>query len=290
MQLEALLNSTFYQNYEKMNRVFSPTPFSSEDAAIAQQVGLDVSYYKKKYNLPKESFDLNIILSKSLYAMDSIGCIACMDSAVSLLNNLEYSCTDSDTSLFATLSEIEETKAGFAKRARYIIVPEKFTPASPIFLSHEVSHVLKERNPKECKNIYTTQEVIPMLLELILAFSDKDKMIFRNLLDDRMALLSKEAENYFMLKIINERMDDTMYQAIQTAILMSAVYLNSFYYSLGLFQVYLSYPSFIKELIAAVLNLEMTTDEMIDVVERSVGDEVLNDGYFDGMNLVKSLL
>ncbi len=285
-----LFDYDFYLNYDKVNQSFSPTACTEDDLKRAQQVGLDVFLYEKKYEAVREKTNLNVLLSKALYQMDCIGCIANMNETISLLNSLEYYYDDGDPSLFSTISEIEKTKTGSIKKAKYIVVPMVFNSSSCFFMSHEISHILKERNPKECKNVYTLQEVIPMLIELILSFLSNERYTFQSLVNDRMKILSLEAKRYFEIR--NE-MDYTIEKdkknALRIGMLLSSVYLNSFYYSLVLFQMYLCHPSFIKELIASVLNLEITTDEMIEIVLQEKRPESVQESYQKGMRMIKSL-
>ena len=60
-------------------------------------------------------------------------------------------------------AEAIKSKTGVCKEPKQIVFPESLKHTSSIFAAHEVAHMLKERNPKECKEIIYFGEVIPYM-------------------------------------------------------------------------------------------------------------------------------
>jgi hypothetical protein len=149
-----------------------------------------------------------------------------------------------------------------AKHPYYLEVPRVFNKSSVHFMVHEVAHMLKESNPCECKGVYTDIEVIPILLELISAYKKGDNNTFkkRELIMYDTALMFKELHK--------DRKNNSIAQldmkAFNACYRQCILYLNSFYYSLRLFSMYLDAPKYVLGIIDDVLSHRLTTRDVIN--------------------------
>ena len=81
-----------------------------------------------------------------------------------------YCYHDDDVNSFDTFyvkSKLVESATGTYTYPESICVPTNIKGSSAFYLSHELCHMLKERNSKECEIRNAYSEVIPMLMEFI---------------------------------------------------------------------------------------------------------------------------
>lgn len=281
-------SAKLYEQLEKLNSSFKPVSISLEDKKRAEMVAHDICENNSKTKiLSSNEVDFNEMLAEAAMNFYEIGLFNVAKQAVSILNTVQYySMTDSKEEEFIVYSEVSETGAFYAKKVNSVFVPESFNQSSSVFLCHEIAHILKERNSYECKFVYTLQEVIPMLLELIIAYNKNDLNILREVFRRRQELLSKQAYYYNELnKLTNVSCSLEDKKLLNTALGTCLVYLNSFYYSLALFNCYLDDQDYVIKIINGVLNGNFTTKDMCDVLLIDKGMEIAL--YQDGMNLFK---
>lgn len=187
-----------------------------------------------------------------------------INDAIDMLNRVEYYSDDTyDYSMFTVLSNAIKTNTGAYKVPARVIVPNDLKKTSSVFLAHDIAHMLKERNVRECQEINNFGEVIPMLLELIIAYSYEYENT-ESILGKRSKMIKTSSkcfkELYDEYKSNASLCDD---KVVLAALNESGNYVNSFYYTLALFAVYLREPDYMKVLIANVLNGKMTTRDLI---------------------------
>ena len=132
-----------------------------------------------------------------------------------------------------------KSKTGVCKEPKKFVFPVSLKHTSSIFAAHEVAHMLKERNPRECKEIIYFGEVIPMLMELIIAYSyeygSKESVFAQR---SKMIKHSCKSFNelYRTYKELSIAEDKKVYE---TALSEAGTYVNSFYYTLALSTLYI---------------------------------------------------
>lgn len=289
----ASFDKEFYSSLKELNDCFSPTPFTQDDIRRSDEIVRQLFSIHKNFEPNFEgALPFNTVLQGSLEYLYKIGCSVSLNDTVSILNNLEYRMIEgAKVSTFVTNSMIVNANGSVSKKAVSIYAPEFMNESSKIFMLHEISHILKERNNVECQNAYTLMEFIPMLIELISAYKSKNKKLVTEIVVEREKMLYAEAIKYCRIKKeINDSCNISDKEILETALGTSVVYLNSFYYTLAVFNYYLDNEGYIIDLISAILNGQLTTFDMIDKF-------ILRDSYFSlsteyngGLRIFKSYL
>jgi hypothetical protein len=140
-------------------------------------------------------------------------------------------------------------------------VPYVFDRESPIFLGHEYHHALKDTNKEEYNLMMRYADVIPIFYELVTADS-KPKDIKANLLRARINMLNLDKRKYRLYRELPRG-----YIVVDFKTSKSGQYLNSYYYALALFRVYKEKPGIVLGLVSKVLKHEITTIEMLMVLD-----------------------
>lgn len=152
------------------------------------------------------------------------------------------------------------------------VIPQKIYQLSVYHMAHEHIHALKETNYAEYKDGITLGETIPLFLELIIY--NPDEVLTKELIKFRIRSLISN-------KIEYRDFDNLLYKCDRESILNGRTiidenarmceflrsrvgcYMNSFYYSLILYNMYKETPKKILTFVNKVLNHEMTTFEML---------------------------
>ena len=218
-----------------------------------------------------------------LYMFNDPGLI---NDAVELLNKVEYYSDESyDYAMFTVLSHAMKASTGAYKVPAKLIVPTKFRKTSSVFMAHELIHMLKERNELECRDMINYGEVLPMLIELIIAFSYEYENT-ENILGKRSESIKISARCF--KELFEEYKSNAMLgtdKATLAALDESGSYVNSFYYTLALFSLYLRDSNYMLNMIANVLNCRMTTRDLITYTVHNSYDL-----YQDGLSRFNSSL
>ncbi len=143
-------------------------------------------------------------------------------------------------------------------------VPMHISELAPIFLGHEHIHSIKETNYQEYINARRVGDVIPLFYEFVIAKKNYQE-IYKTWLNARMYLMSDSKKKYTRVRQImkKEFKDKDLYKIIATR---TGQYLNSFYYALILYHMYLADEKLIMGLVKKVLNHEMTTIELLNTL------------------------
>lgn len=260
------MDKEFYTSLYHLQKQFQPNKITNDEIRTAWKVANEViAIEQKESTFATSEIVLLDLLNSVASVFYDIGCYEASTHSFSILSGLQYQLLeDSLPYSFVTYSEtVKSTDAFLSKKAVSIAVPSAVNATSSIFLTHEVSHALKETNPQECKLIYNLNEMIPMLIELIAGYV-RGSAVFKEVVLSRFRLLYGEA--VFFKKVMGEikkcssgKIPAYLYSALGN----SLVYLNSFYYTVALFHVYLSYPEYIVSFIDQVLNQEMSSADVL---------------------------
>ena len=139
-------------------------------------------------------------------------------------------------------------------------VPQKPDIMAPLHIGHEHIHVLKETNYEEYIDSQILGDVIPMFYEFLMC--DKYEDMKKLIMSFRLFSLKEDKKHYDnAINQMKKRELKDLYKVIATR---SGQYLNSFYYSLLLYNLYKNDSKRVLELVNRVLNHEMTTREMLE--------------------------
>ncbi len=139
-------------------------------------------------------------------------------------------------------------------------VPQRPDILAPLHIGHEHIHALKETNYDEYIDGQILGDVIPIFYELLVSdkFLETKKMIMLF----RLSSLKEDKKHYDnAISQMSKKDLKDLYKVIATR---SGQYLNSFYYSLLLYNLYKSEPKKVLEMVNKVLNHEMTTREILE--------------------------
>lgn len=286
MDKDVEINTELYLAIQENCKIFNPSSVTMEDYNRAYEVAREIIYLRERKEIPRSrTIKFNELLISSLTNLYKIGIDNVIKDATSIIKDLEYKeIYNSRCSSFLTNFMAEQTGSSVCKRAVSVYVPDRLTEASGVFMSHEVVHILKERNSLECPNINTTLEVIPMLVELIMAFNS-NPILLKEIVYERIELLYSEAKMFF--RIVKElKTNKKNKDGLMAALYSNIAYLNSFYYSLALFTLYLKDSDYVIAMIKCNLSKKMTTDDIIR--DSFLFDDSL-DSYNSGLACIKKV-
>lgn len=257
------------ESYELLN----PYPLTDDDIIrstfIAEEI---ISKYQERKLDKYPNMEFGQVLREASTGYFNLGLMVSANRCVSILKDLQFIDNQSyKVENLTVQSALVETGALVCKTPYYLEVPRVFNDSSVHFMIHEVSHILKESNPYECRGVYTDLEVVPILLELISALKNSNYNVFKQ----RESLMLDCAVTF---KKLSEDLKNNLIKANDKAAFnacyrQNILYLNSFYYALKLFGMFLNDEEFVLELIDQVLNHRMTTKEVIDrYVSSDLGD------------------
>ena len=261
----------YFDNFDKQDwyeigmteSAIRPYPFTLDDMERSELIADEIiSKYEKRIITPSKELTLGNVLQNTAMIYYNLGMHTNARKAVSILQQIQYQDNHSNHPEYLTVqSYLVKTGATICKKPCYVDVPSRFNMSSIYFMVHEVAHMLKEENPLECKGIHTDIEVIPMLLEMISAHVRGDNNVFRL----RELLMLDIAYNFKRLKedLDNGLISSDEMIAFNTLLKHNACYLNSFYYTLRLFSMYLDAPQYVLGIIDDVLSHRLTTNKTI---------------------------
>ena len=244
--------------------MFKPYPLSQSDIERSIIIADEfISKYTERNLDSSQSVAFGSVLQGAATVFYNLGMHTTAKKAVSILQQVQYQDNKSyDEENLTVQSMMVRTGALVSKKPYYVEVPRVFNSSSVHFMAHEIVHMLKESNPNECKGIYTDLEVIPILLELISAHKMRDNNVFKK----RELLMLDIAKTFNKLHEdrTNNRISQDDMIAFNACYRQNILYLNSFYYSLRLFSMYLDAPQYVLGIIDDVLNHRLTTRDVIN--------------------------
>lgn len=257
------------KRYDELGRSFSLfTPYSLDKKQlehsdiVADEI---LTHYDKRTITDDNDISYKKLLmdTKKLFMPEGIGFTYVGGAVNSILASVKFSkhmsIYDFD---FTVISNIAYNGSSYYKIPNVVILPEYFTLSSVHFLVHETTHILKELNPMECMGIYSDEEVIPIAIELISAFENKNFDVFKK----REYLMKDMADLYIKLTRDKGHIAKEDMVGFTSCYRKCIMYLNSFYYAMKLFSRYLEDKESTLEYIEMVLVGETTTKKLLDVL------------------------
>ena len=181
-----------------------------------------------------------------------------------MLENIRLN-TSNKSDYMSTQFTAINSELGWIRIPDGINIPSNIKTESIAHLSHELTHIMKEFNPKEFLYINTLQDMLPLLVELIIALENDDLKTKLNIINRMQqdfyatVLRSKEILN----KIVNVK-DELYRMYMKEALLINYQYYNSLYYALAVLDIYINDPFMVINEINKVLQGKATTIELID--------------------------
>ena len=252
----------YYLSIKNLLDVFDTFPITKseeERATLIANVILD-SYDKRSLKQVKV-ISINELFSKALIDFNELGFTDVTHRAVSILSSIKYKYNEKASDYeFTILQDIKEDKNSWIRETKGIIVPNTITVSSIPFLMHEVTHMLKDVNPLECRGYFTDNEVIPMFMELIDGLYNQNNDVFK-----KREFMLLNASTIF--KRINNWGTKENDDVILTQYNLAVSYLNSFYYTLKLLAMYRCNERGTVTLVNEVLSGYISTRELDSLLD-----------------------
>ena len=180
-------------------------------------------------------------------------------------------------------SNATKTESGWIRIPDTIYLPSKLDETSPIHLAHEMTHILKEFNPKEFISINTIQDVLPLTIELINAIEHDDLKV-------KYAIINKLQKDYYKMILktlelkayLKDAKNENTLLLIKEMLNINYQYFNSIYYAIALLDLYIEDPLKVVTYINQVLNNKMCTSEILKKLFSSKKEEESH--YLDGIS------
>lgn len=258
------LDKKKYNELAECFEYFNPHSLDRLQIAHSDRVSSDIlSYYSKRELLDDNDITFNALITGTKNLFDEVGLCRVSGTAKSILSSTRFgkglSIHDFD---FTVMSDIAFDGESYYKVPNIVILPEYYTLSSIHFLAHEVCHIIKEINPRECMNVYTLEEVIPITIELITAFEKSRFDVFKK----RELLIKDTADLYLKLTKDKDFICKEDMFGFMSCYRKSIMYLNSFYYAMKLFSRYLEDKEDTLEFIEMVLVGESNTKRLVDIL------------------------
>lgn len=281
----------YYETFRENAKVLSPDKISKSELMRANLVANDIiKNYSGTETNTTDLISYGELLSYSVNSLYEMGLCSVADKSISLLQKVDaYSLDGAGFGELGVHSSINSTGGVVAKECKYLLVPDKLFIESIPFMAHEITHIFKEMNPIECRSIYTNLEVIPITVEMISAYlslePDKRKNVF---LEREKGLYYQAIQFRKIIKELNMEHSSLEKSNLHTALGLVVVYLNSFYYSSILFRLYFINSKLIVDLIDKVLNGEMSTNDVVEILEDYVPS--IESEYQEGLDNFRKFL
>ena len=292
------IDKEFYYRLSQENELMNASCLTGAQIARSSKVSTDLLALINCHSISNgERVSFDSVLNNSFKHFAIFNSNELFDE-LGLLSNVDcvYENGNNEFDGFSVRSRMVLLDTGAYTIPEQLMVPYDIKKASTYYLSHDICHMLKERNKYECelKNGYL--EVVPMLVELIFSYTnDYDSFII--VLNNRIKRMKANAADF--LSLYESYVDADYYEDKKlylTALGEIGKYLHSFYYTLVLFKVYLSDKQYFSESnisnkeyilnsISDVLLCKMNTKEMIDDICNYIQDiEVIYDNAIDSVN------
>lgn len=257
------VNKNKWRELSESFDLFKPSPLTATEIRNSLLIADElIDNYQERVLEQVQELSFGKVLQEAAAVYYNLGMHVNAQNAVSLLQRVQYEDNKSyEFDKITYQSMAVRTGTMVAKHPYYLEVPRVFNKSSVHFMVHEVAHMLKESNPYECKGVYTDIEVIPILLELISAYKKRDNNTFkkRELIMYDTALMFKELHKDRK----NNSIDQVDMKAFNACYRQCILYLNSFYYSLKLFAMYLESPDYVLGIVDDVLSHRITSANVI---------------------------
>ena len=242
--------------------------FTGTDNEVTSFVANKLIGYKANANMALKTYQLQSALDLSYgdikifgedYATKIASLIKATDCVPYFSGHLSYT-----SYIIYSVDEKSQKVIPESGAVHHYKVPMRISELAPIFLGHEHIHSLKETNYPEYINGQRIGDVIPLFYELVIAKKNYPE-IYKIWLNARMYLMSDLKRQYMTARQMakNEFREKDLYKLYATR---TGQYLNSFYYALILYHIYLEDQNLVLGLIRKVLNHEITTLDMLNTL------------------------
>lgn len=295
------LDKRYYFEFAKTNEAFNASDLTNAQLARTTRVSIDVLKALKGHFLQDHtSINFNELVEtafNNFYLFES-------EELIRELSKFEdvYCYHDDDVNSFDTFyvkSKLIESATGAYTYPESICVPTNIKGSSAFYLSHELCHMLKERNSKECEIRNAYSEVIPMLMEFIFSYTydyDSFKVMLCNR-SKKMKVIAREFVELYKAYIGATTIKDK--KLYISALNKIGTYLHSFYYVLLLLKIYISDKEYFKkdclnnrdvilDKVSQVLMCKCTTKDMLDSILSYIDN--IDATYEDGMDLYNNFV
>lgn len=248
----------------KAFEAFKPYPLTQDDIDRSLLIADEIlNKFEERTLVEYPPMTFGNVLQGAATVYYNLGMHSSAKRAVSILSHIQYQNNDSmDIENLTVQSLAIKTGATVCKQPYYVEVPKVFNTSSIHFMAHEIAHMLKESNHLECKGVLSDAEVIPILVEMISAHKKGDNNVFkkRELLMLDIAYAFKKLHE----DLENDRISKEDMESFIACYRYNILYLNSFYYALRLFAMYLQIPQYVLGIVEDVLNQRLTTRDVIN--------------------------
>ena len=166
----------------------------------------------------------------------------------------------------------------------YVTGPMFFSQISCYFLAHEYVHGLKEIGEDEIITHYTTSESIPIFCEFLFSYNNGGNEHLKQTFGVRKAMMDDVSSIYKAgIRFIRDYKEskifyeEDVYKDVYAYTMQASMYLNSFYYAVSLFDLYLSNPDIVINLVRHILYNDISTYDLINLVKQEFDFDSLYD-------------
>lgn len=249
---------------------------------VAKVFGLDYLSANDKLNVnvicsDKDYFNTGAFVSENSYSLDSVkeSCVSAMelfdsgiaDRAFNVMSFANIYQVHNEDFLFDSAIKYSKVNKNMididSGYVDFIGAPFNLDDLSFLFLGHGLVHAIKDTNFKEFQYQLTLGDVIPGFYEMIIA--EKMPHIYKKYWTRRFELVKMVITEYEgIYSDYNKSVfDKKIYEFLLS---FKGQYLNGFYYSLVLYNLYQLYPDWVMKNVLRVLNHEITTKDLLVIL------------------------
>lgn len=289
-EIYGYISNEYVDTITQFHTVLQADSFTKEEYSRCYEIAKQIYLQYKDRSEPNNYHNRTPekVYSDAINDLQLFGDVKITRNANLLLNTIKKVIIDEENpTLFTLFSSIKENTGCYYKEANVIHIPKAVADYSSPFLCHELCHGIKDHYSEENKTVKTLEEVVPILVELITAYEMGDIYIFKNVCSNRLNFLISNASRFINSynMLISGKLDEDEKILYRFALDEDACYLNSFYYVMGLFNLYLKDNIIILNYVSKVLNGEIDTKDMIKELECIVTS--YDDGYKLGLDKFK---
>lgn len=235
------LDREFYFRLSQYNELFEAENLTNAELAKTVRVSFDLlKMLRHKQVSETRRSNFEAMCHEGVNNFELFKNQKLMNDVFQSLDVAYYQDRDASYYDFKVYSDTFFTCTGAKRVADKVVVPKDIRRASAFYLSHELCHILKERNDSECKYQNSFHEVIPILMEMIFAYV-YDPESFDIIISNRCRKMKIGAREFIELyKEYINIVDEDVKAMYLTALNEKGKYLHSFYYVLCLFEVYMN--------------------------------------------------
>lgn len=267
---------------------------TDEDMAISEMMIKEITNIIKSFKLDElvcsetkdnlkdaPYFVIEPYVTETLNLYNSIGCGKFNKELLEILSKVNYKTFNRSKATAFIYSLLSISQNTVFNNPKFLAISQPFSNLTKFHLCHEFAHLLKERFTAEFYLSFTKFEVIPKALEFITAFKNGNVLDLEDEFKNHILGLNRTCIKHYLSskdELLNSTCTEFEKRALKCAINRANCYLNSFYYALILFRLYLDEPEYIIELINMVFAGEISTEDMFDYLDKNKFENYASDG------------